>query len=97
MPNAVSARKPGCYQMAEASATVVPEFASIVGKIPYRIQLAGGWIDQPFVSRLNPDPVGSMVVVSVEPNIWLMDRCGMATGTRKVALRLWGDELPERP
>ena len=26
----------------------------LVGAIPYRLALAGGWIDQPFVSRLNP-------------------------------------------
>jgi hypothetical protein len=25
-----------------------------------------------------------------------MDRCGMATGTRKVALRLWGGGIPDR-
>jgi hypothetical protein len=38
-----------------------------------------------------------MVVVSLEPNLWLMDRCGMAIGTRKVALGLWGGEVPDRP
>ncbi len=27
--------------------------------------MAGGWIDQPFVSTLNPEPPGSMVVVSL--------------------------------
>jgi hypothetical protein len=56
---------------------------------------AGGWIDQPFVSMHNPDPPGSMVVVALEPAFRLMDRCGMSTSTRKVALRLWGDSLPE--
>ena len=55
---------------------------------------AGGWIDQPFVSRLNPAPPGSMVVVGLEPAFRFMDRCGMATGTRKVAMRLWGGALP---
>src|SRR4051812_26400628 len=66
--------------------------------IPYRIALAGGWIDQPFVSRLNPDGVGSMVVVSIEPTIQFMERAGLATGTRKVAARLWGDQIPrDRP
>jgi hypothetical protein len=58
--------------------------------------LAGGWIDQPFVSRLNPEPPGSMVVVSLEPSQWFMDRCGMASGTRKVAISLWQGHLPER-
>src|SRR5690349_21168929 len=35
----------------------------LLGAIPNRLQLAGGWIDQPFVSRHNPKPPGSMVVV----------------------------------
>jgi len=62
--------------------------------IPYRMAFAGGWIDQPFVSRHNPEPPGSMVVVALEPSIAFLDRCGMATSTRKVAARLWGDRLP---
>ncbi len=62
--------------------------------LPYRIQLAGGWIDQPFVSRLNPAPPGSMVVASLEPTVKFMERAGMATGSRKVARRLWPDGLP---
>jgi hypothetical protein len=66
----------------------------VIGKIPYRMALAGGWIDQPFMSRLNPSPPGSMVVVGLEPNAFYMERCGMATGTRNVALKLWGNQLP---
>ena len=57
--------------------------------------LAGGWIDQPFVSRLNPEPPGSMVVVGLEPDFRWMDRCGMAGSTRGVAMRIWGDVLPK--
>lgn len=68
----------------------------VIGGIPYRAALAGGWIDQPFVSRLNPTPPGSMVVVGLEPDFYWMDRCGMGTSTRKVALRLWGDSFPAR-
>jgi len=56
---------------------------------------AGGWIDQPFVSRLNPEPPGSMVVVGLEPTLPFMDRAGMATGTRKAAARLWNGRLPQ--
>jgi len=56
---------------------------------------AGGWIDQPFLSRHNPQPPGSMVVVSLNPTIQFMDRCGMATSTRKVAMQMWGGEIPE--
>ncbi len=69
---------------------------SVIGKIPYRVQLAGGWIDQPFVNRLNPTPPGSMVVVGIEPTVRYMDRCGMATGTRAIAMRLWDGVLPDR-
>ncbi len=69
----------------------------IIGKIPHRLALAGGWIDQPFVSRHNPQPPGSMVVVALEPYFPVMDRAGFATGTRDIARRLWHDELPARP
>ncbi len=68
--------------------------ASVIGSIPYRMALAGGWIDQPFVSVLNPNPPGSMVVVSLEPVMRFMERCGMATGTRKVAERIWQGRVP---
>lgn len=67
---------------------------SVIGRVPYRMAFAGGWIDQPFVSRLNPDPPGSMVVVAIEPEVRFMDRCGMATGTRKVAMELWNGRIP---
>jgi len=68
-----------------------------IGSIPHRLQLAGGWIDQPFVSRHDPDPPGCMVVVQTEPNFRPMDRCGFASGTRAIAMKLWGDCLPDRP
>jgi len=68
----------------------------IIGKLPYRIALAGGWIDQPFASKHNPLPPGSMVVVCVEPQFWFMERAGICIGTRNVALELWKDGLPDR-
>lgn len=68
-----------------------------LGPIPNRLQLAGGWIDQPFVSRHNPKPPGSMVVVQIEPNFRPMDRSGIASGTRAVAMKLWNGKLPNRP
>jgi hypothetical protein len=71
--------------------------ARVIGRIPYRMALAGGWIDQPFVSRLNPKPPGSMVVVAIEPDFRAMDRSGLATGTREVALKRWKGKLPNRP
>jgi len=70
--------------------------ARVVGEIPYRMAFAGGWIDQPFVSKHNPAPPGSMVVVALEPDTWYMERAGMATGTRKIATRLWNGRLPNR-
>lgn len=70
---------------------------AITGDFPYRIALAGGWIDQPFVNRLNPKPPGSMVVVGVEPTFRWMDRCGIATSTRRVALERWGRLPPGDP
>ena len=66
----------------------------VIGNIPYRMALAGGWIDQPFVSRHNPEPPGSMVVVSLVPTMRFMDRCGMGTSTRKVMLQLWNGQIP---
>lgn len=70
--------------------------ADTIGAVPYRMALAGGWIDQPFVSRLDPAPPGSMVVVSLEPTCWFMERAGFATGTRQVALNLWNRRIPDR-
>jgi len=68
-----------------------------LGALPNRLQLAGGWIDQPFVSRHNPKPPGSMVVVQIEPNFRPMDRSGIASGTRAVAMKLWRNRPPRRP
>lgn len=68
-----------------------------IGGVPYRLALAGGWIDQPFMSRHNPDDFGSMVVVSIEPAVWFMERAGLATSSRNKALALWGDRIPDRP
>jgi hypothetical protein len=63
--------------------------------MPYRMTLAGGWIDQPFLSCLNPSPPGAVVVVSLEPVYHFMNRAGIATSTRRVALKTWGQRLPE--
>jgi hypothetical protein len=78
------------------SITSIPEIVDCIGAVPYRLALAGGWIDQPFVSRHNPTPPGSMVVVGVEPTFRFMERAGIATGTRGIALKLWRDRLPDR-
>jgi hypothetical protein len=72
-------------------------FNKAFGCIPNRLQLAGGWIDQPFVSQRNPHPPGAMVVVQIESNFRPMDRSGLASGTRAVAHRLWKGKPPRRP
>ena len=72
------------------------DLTEIISKIPYRLALAGGWIDQPFISRHNPSPPGAMVVVGVQPDFRFMDRCGLGTSTRQVAARLWNGQLPQR-
>ncbi len=69
---------------------------SIIGSIPYRMALAGGWIDQPFISAHNPSPPGSMVVVSLEPTFHFMTKCGMGTSTREVAKKIWQGALPDK-
>lgn len=74
-----------------------PAVARFLGAIPNRLQLAGGWIDQPFVSRHNPKPPGSMVVVQIEPDFRPMDRSGIASGTRAIAARIWRGRVPKRP
>jgi len=76
--------------------TTAHELTDVIGNIPFRMAFAGGWIDQPFLSRLNPTPPGSMVVVSLHPTIPFMDLSGMGTSTRKVALKLWGGRLPDQ-
>ncbi len=59
--------------------------------IPYRIDLAGTWIDQPYVSKYHP---GWAITASIEPTIEFNERSGMATSTRKKAIELWNAQLP---
>ena len=59
--------------------------------IPYRIDLAGGWLDQPWVSIHHPGPV---LTISIEPTQDFNYRSGMATSTRKKAIELWRTALP---
>ncbi|MFA6111639.1 MAG: adenylyltransferase/cytidyltransferase family protein [Candidatus Latescibacterota bacterium] len=62
-----------------------------VDQMPYRIDLAGGWLDQPWVSKHHP---GAVITVSIEPTIEFNERSGMATSTRRKAIELWGNRLP---
>ena len=59
--------------------------------IPFRIDLAGGWLDQPFINQLNS---GSVLTISIEPTIEFNLRSGMASSTRNKAIELWNSELP---
>ncbi|MDR3061799.1 MAG: adenylyltransferase/cytidyltransferase family protein [Dysgonamonadaceae bacterium] len=59
--------------------------------LPYRLDLAGTWIDQPYVSEFHP---GWALTISLEPVIEFNERCGMSTSTRNAAARLWPYELP---
>ncbi len=59
--------------------------------MPYRIDLAGGWLDQPFVSCYYP---GAVITVSIHPTIEFNERSGMASSTRRSAIEMWGPRLP---
>ncbi|MEI6139028.1 MAG: adenylyltransferase/cytidyltransferase family protein [Mariniphaga sp.] len=61
-------------------------------RIPFRLDLAGGWLDQPFVSEFYPGPV---ITISIEPDYDFNDRSGMSSSTRKKAIQLWQTDLPE--
>jgi cytidyltransferase-like protein len=65
-----------------------------VSQIPYRIDLAGGWLDQPYVSKYYPGPV---LTISIEPSIEFNERSGMASSTRRKAVEMWGTKLPVFP
>jgi len=59
--------------------------------IPFRIDLAGGWLDQPFVSKYYPGPV---LTISIEPTMEFNNRSGMSSSTRNKAIELWRTEIP---
>ena len=59
--------------------------------IPTRLDLAGTWIDQPYVSCYAP---GWALTISLEPNFEIRERCGLSTSTRNVIKRIWPYQLP---
>jgi cytidyltransferase-like protein len=59
--------------------------------IPFRVDLAGGWLDQPYVSKYYPGPV---ITISIEPTVDFNDRSGMASSTRRKAIELWNTDIP---
>ncbi|MBR5335641.1 MAG: adenylyltransferase/cytidyltransferase family protein [Bacteroidaceae bacterium] len=60
--------------------------------IPYRIDLAGGWLDQPYVSKHHGGPV---LTISIEPDYDFNNRGGMSTSSRKAAIEMWHVDIPE--
>ena len=60
--------------------------------IPYRLDLAGGWLDQPFVNALTSGPV---ITISVEPTQDFNNRSGMSSSTRKAAIELRKTQIPD--
>jgi len=59
--------------------------------IPYRIDLCGGWLDQPYVSKYT---AGAVITLSIEPDYEFNDRSGMSTSSRKKAIELWQTDIP---
>ncbi len=62
-----------------------------VSPLPYRIDIAGTWIDQPYVSKYHQ---GSAIVASLEPTVEFFERSGMASSTRKHATEMWPMGVP---
>lgn len=60
--------------------------------IPTRLDLAGTWIDQPYVSQYHP---GWAITISLEPTFEVRDRCGLSTSTRKMIQKIWPIKLPK--
>jgi cytidyltransferase-like protein len=60
--------------------------------IPFRIDLAGGWLDQPYVNKFYAGPV---LTISIEPTIEFNNRSGMSSSTRNKAIELWKAQLPD--
>lgn len=60
--------------------------------LPYRVDIAGTWIDQPYVSEHG---AGWALTISIEPTVEFMERGGMSTSTRNAAKKIWPYELPD--
>lgn len=60
--------------------------------IPTRLDLAGTWIDQPYVSVHHP---GWALTISLEPTFEVRGRCGLSTSTRQMIQKIWPMKLPK--
>jgi len=63
----------------------------VESQIPTRLDLAGTWIDQPYVSCYAP---GWAITISLEPNFEIRTRCGLSTSTREMIKKIWPYQLP---
>lgn len=61
-------------------------------RIPTRLDLAGTWIDQPYVSCYAP---GWAITISLEPTFEVRERCGLSTSTRNMIRKIWPVQLPD--
>ncbi len=59
--------------------------------IPFRLDLAGGWLDQPYVSKYASGPV---LTISINPKVEFTNRSGMSSSTRNKAIEIWGYKIP---
>ncbi len=73
------------------SADTEPMAPILKSHLPYRVDLAGTWIDQPYVSKYG---AGWAITASIEPTHEFMERGGMSTSTRNAAKKIWPYELP---
>ena len=60
-------------------------------QIPTRLDLAGTWIDQPYVSQY---ATGWAITISLEPTFEIRERCGLSTSTRNQIRKIWPYQLP---
>ena len=60
--------------------------------LPTRLDLAGTWIDQPYVSCHAP---GWAITISLLPTFEIRERCGLSTSTRNQIKRIWPYQLPK--
>lgn len=60
--------------------------------LPTRLDLAGTWIDQPYVSCYAP---GWAITISLLPTFEIRERCGLSTSTRNQIKRIWPFQLPK--
>ena len=67
------------------------DLKKVDSQIPTRLDLAGTWIDQPYVSQYAP---GWAITISLEPTFEIRERCGLSTSTRNVIKKIWPYQLP---